>query len=188
MRQTMKTYVTLLTLLFFTFSFLAACSYQPEDPGQCKLVCGSAIIAGNDPQFSIELKTGLVATECGTAMAGNAVGPYRTEFLIGEAIKDQNGANAGIRPVPNLSIEPIVVGNRPTVNNENDADSRYKGLLTLRDNWCSDACGVVTLDTVGLCPGPGASDELSIQIHSGALFSNPAVYKIATKAAAATTP
>ena len=185
-KQTIKFFV--LVMSFLSLAMAAACSYQPEDPGQCKLVCGSAIIGGNNPEFSIALKTGVVKTECGATAAGSAVGPYRTEFLIGESIKDQNNAAAGVRPVPNISIEPIIVGNRPTVNNENDTDSRYKGLLTLRDNWCLDACGVVTLDTVGQCPGVGASDQLSIQLHSGALFSEPALFNIETKEPPSLTP
>ncbi len=176
----MKTFLG--SMIFLGLTFISACSYQPEEPGQCRLICGGAIIGGNNPEFSIVLKTAVIQTECGTTLAGSPVGPYRTEFLIGEAIKDQNGNSAGVRPVPNISIEPIIVGSRPTVSNENDADSRYKGLLTLKDNWCSDACGVVTLDTVGLCPGAGASDQLSIQIHSGALFSDPANFQITTKA------
>jgi len=175
----MKAFV--MPMIFLPFSFITACSYQPEDPGQCKLICGSAIIGGNNPEFSIVLKTAKITTECGATAAGSPSGPYRAEFLIGEAIKDQNGADAGVRPVPNISVEPIIVGNRPTVNNENDTDSRYKGLLTLKDNWCSDACGVVTMDTVGLCPAVGGSDELSIQVHSGALFSDPASFPISTK-------
>lgn len=169
-------------LLSMPFLTLGACSYQPEDPGQCRLICGSSIIGGNNPEFTIALKTPVVTTECATASAGSPAGPFRTGFLIGEAIKDQNGEDAGVRPVPNISVEPIIVGNRPTVSNENDNDTRYRGLLTLKDNWCSDSCGVVILDTVGLCPGISGSDELTIQVHSGALFSDFAKFPITTKA------
>ncbi len=161
---------------------LGACSYQPEDAGQCALVCGNSIITGNDQPVSISLKTPIVQTECATALAGTAVGPFRTGFLVGEAILDQSGNPAGVRPVPNISIEPLLIGNRPIVNNENDADTRYRGLLTLKQNWCSDSCGVVMLDTIGQCPGVSGSDELTIQIHSGALFSDPASFPITTKA------
>lgn len=177
MKQTIRRYLLSISILAMTS--ITACSYQPEDPGQCKLVCGSAIIGATE--FKIQRKTDVVATECGVAAAGSPVGPYRTQFMVGDPILDQGGQEIGIRPVPNISIEPIIVGSRPTVNNENDNDSRYKGLLTLKDAWCSDACGVVTLDTVGLCPGPGASDQLSIQIHSGSLYSESAIFSITTQ-------
>jgi len=160
---------------------LSACSVTPEDPGQCALVCGNSIITGNDVPFHIDLKTPIVDTECPVGGAGAPVGPLRTAFLIGEDILDQAGESAGVRPVPNISIEPLIIGTRPKVNNENDADTRYQGLLTLKENWCSDACGVVLLDTVASCPGPGGDSSLTVQIHSGALFSAPAIFPISTK-------
>lgn len=175
----MKLFIHSILLLSVSLS-LVACSYQPEDEGQCKLICGGAIIGGNDNPNSIALKTPVVETVCGVSAAGGPSGPYRTGFLIGETITDQTGAATSVRPIPNISIEPLIVGNRANANNENDTDSRYQGLLTLRDNWCSDSCGVVMLDTMSLCPGIGGKSELSIQIHSGALFSDPAKFPIET--------
>ena len=165
------------------FVVLPACSYDPEDPGQWKLVCGSSIIAGNDSVMSIKVMSLAVDTECATTAAGQAVGPFKAAFLIGENILDEKGAVIGVRPVPNISIEPLLIGNRPPLNNENDADTRYRGLLTLKDNWCSDACGLVTLDAASVCPGIDTSNNLSVQIHSGALFSDAAIFPIKTKAA-----
>jgi hypothetical protein len=176
----MKLISNSILLLAAAFS-LVSCSYQPEQAGLCKLVCGGSIIGANDSVVSMELMTPVVSTVCGVSAAGSASGPYRTAFLIGEAVLDQNGESTSTRPMPNISIEPLIIGNRANANNENDADSRYQGIVTAKDNWCSDSCGVAILDTMSLCPPPGGSSELSVQIHSGAKFSDPAKFPISTK-------
>lgn len=160
--------------------FSPACSYQPEDAGQCKLTCGSAIIGGNDLTMSITVKNETPTVACAATAAGMPTGGYRSMFLIGESIKDQAGQEVAVRPVPNISIEPIIIGQRATIEN-GETDPAYQGIRTPRSNWCSDACGVVSLESVPLCPPPGISTEYSVQVHSGALFSEPAVYEISTE-------
>lgn len=165
-----------------------ACSYKPEDPGQCKLVCSGAVIAGNDEagdglQVMKILSKGVTpAVECPTAMASMPVGTYRSIWVVGEALLNQEGKEVGFRPTPSISVEPLIVGARAVVEN-GEKDPAYQGVVTPRSNWCSDACGVVSLDTVPLCPGAGSSTEYSVQIHSGALFSDKAIYGLSTKEA-----
>ena len=160
-----------------------ACSYTPDsDPGQCRITCSKAVIGGNDEVFSMKVKSGKSGTQCAPSAVGATIGPFNALFLIGEAIIDENKAVVGTRPVPNISIEPVLIGNRPGLGNTNDDDIRYQGLYTLQDNWCSDACGVVKLDIASVCPGVGTSNDLSVQIHSGALFSEFAIFPISTVA------
>lgn len=171
---------------FIALCFQAACSYQPDDPGQCKLVCSNAVIAGNDEKgdglqvMKILNKGALPATTCEAAAAGMAVGTYRSVFVVGEALLDQTGKEVGFRPTPYISIEPLLVGGRANVQN-GETNPAYQGIMTPRSNWCSDSCGVVSLDTVPTCPPPGMNTEYSVKVHSGALFSEPANYSISTK-------
>ncbi len=171
-------------LSFMTASLLfGGCSYQPEDPGQCKLTCSKAIIGGNDMVFTITSKVSPPATTCAPDGVGQTVGPYQAYFLVGENILDETKTVVGVRPVPNVSIDPIVtLAARPTLGNDNDNTAQYKGLYTPKDNWCSDACGVVELSAASVCPGVDDTNDLALQIHSGALFSDSAVFSVTTKA------
>ncbi|MBC7660510.1 MAG: hypothetical protein H7249_12500 [Chitinophagaceae bacterium] len=171
----------LFSLIALVLSVATACSVQPEAAGQCKLICGGSIVGSNDTVMSISVKSQPVDTECAPSQATKTVGPYTAMFLVGEQISDEKGNKIGVRPVPNISIDPRLIGNRPALMNENDSPGTYRGLATLKNNWCSDACGVVTLEAYATCPEVGSSDSLSIQVHSGALFSESAIFPITTK-------
>lgn len=166
--------------LFFLLLTLNACAYEPEDPGQCKLTCESAIIGANDLQMSIKVKSEIPAVTCQIANAGQPVGGMRASFLIGESIKDQNGNEIAVRPVPNISVEPIIVGVTANIGN-GETNPAHQSVVTPRANWCSDACGVVAMEFVPLCPGPASTTDAILQLHSGALFSDPATFKISTE-------
>ncbi len=170
-------------LLALSVFALASCSYTPEDPGQCKLQCSKAIIVGNEPVFSMKLKSAIPATMCGPknldAEESRRV-PIRADFLIGESILDQTGQEIAVRPVPNISVEPVIIGAvAPGINAETSPN--YQGIQTPRNNWCSDACGVVSLSVVGRCPEIDTTSDVTVQLHSGALYSEPATFSISTK-------
>lgn len=159
---------------------LAHCAYKPEDAGLCKLNCSDAIIGGADPNMVIELKSKVSAITCSVASQGQPLAdPLLVQFVAAERY-DVGQASEGKRPVPNLSFEPIVNGLRselevhnPNVTIENGVftPARYKGIVTPKSNWCTDSCGVATLEVFAVCPPPGQSGEVGIQIHTGALYS-----------------
>lgn len=165
--------------ILFSSLILGACSFTPEEPGLCKLNCGSAIIGGNDSVMDILLQTATPATACTPAQVGQTIGPYSAQFVIGEKF-DDGTPEGGFRPVPNISIEPLINGIRPNLNNENDGDDRYRGILTPKENWCSDSCGVISLQVASVCPPVNGNNDLSIQVHSGALYSDEATFTITT--------
>jgi hypothetical protein len=171
--------VRILVLALSSWTF-AACSYSPADPGQCKLQCNNSIIMGNDPVFSVRLKSAIPSFSCGATKAGSPIPGIRADFLTGEAILDQGGMEVAIRPVPNISVEPLVIGAVATVEGA-EADSAYRGIATPRENWCSDACGVTSIQVVGLCPDAGTTSDLTIQLHSGAVYSEVAKFPIETR-------
>lgn len=160
---------------------LNACAYDPEDPGQCKLTCSSAIIGSNDLQMSIKVKSTVPEVACALASAGQPISGMRASFLVGESILDQEGKEIAVRPVPSISMEPIIVGLTGSANN-GETDPAYRSVVTPRANWCSDACGVVAMEFIPLCPGPGSTTEAILQVHSGALYSEPATFSISTEA------
>jgi hypothetical protein len=169
---------------------LTACSYKAEDPGLCKLNCDSAIIGGNDPGITFKLMTQPAAISCPANAAGSPLGdPIFVQFVMAEKYDDGSEAG-GLRPVPNISIEPIVNGlrsDRPednpnvVINGTIFTPARYKGIITPKDNWCTDTCGVATLEIAAACPPVGATSELGVQVHSGANYSEVATFDISTQ-------
>ncbi len=184
-RDAMRMLINLLLVLG-----LGACSYEPEDPGLCKLNCSKAIIGGNDRPMKFELKTTTQDITCAAQAAGEALSePLLTHFLVYESYND-GLEDGGKRPVPSLSIDPIVNGLRSelpehnpnvVINGDTFTPARYKGIVTPKSNWCSDSCGIVTLEVFPRCPPPGTTSEVGIQIHTGALYSNEAVFSISTE-------
>jgi hypothetical protein len=177
----MLRYVLMMSLI----NVALGCSYKPEDPGLCKLNCSSAIIGSNDVPLSMKLQSATNSVTCSAAAAGQVINdPFFAQFLVAEAF-DAGGDTPGQRPVPFISIEPIVNGLRSDLPEHNPnveingnifTPARYKGIITPKDNWCSDTCGVVTVEVAAVCPPPGSSSEISIQMHSGALYSDIATF------------
>jgi len=141
--------------------------------------------------MSITLKTATQNIACPSGAAGQAISdPLFVQFLVAEAFNN-GGEVAGQRPVPNISIEPIVNGLRSDLPEHNPnveingnifTPARYKGIITPKDNWCTDSCGIVTVEVAAACPPAGSSSDLSVQMHSGALYSvDPAVFTISTQ-------
>ena len=104
---------------------------------------------------------------------------------------DELEANATkIVPVPTVSMEPVISGimsdnpeHNPNVVIENGVftPARYKGIVTPQENWCSDACGVVTMEVFADCPEVGETTEVKAQVHTGALFSDEATVQVTTQ-------
>ncbi len=175
-------------LIFQTLilSSIVACSYQPEDPGQCKLTCSSAIIGGSDATgdqaiFQFELKTVPPAYTCAAGSVGQAIQGARAGFVLYENLFAQDGTSIiSKRPVPNISIEPMVNGAMADIDN-GETNPAYRGIRTPRSNWCTDACGVATMEIVPVCPPQGMTSENTLQLHSGSLFSESAKFPVSTE-------
>lgn len=164
---------------------LTACSQEPEDPGLCSLSCSGAIIG--PVQGVIETQPSIDAVTCGAGAAGQIIDPILFNFVISET----GVTDAGEQKIPlqSVSIEPLVNGPTSPLPEHNvnviiDGTTftpiRYKGIATPSSDWCSDSCGVVSMEVGSVCPDPGVSTDLSVGIHSGALFSEPAVVTITT--------
>lgn len=172
-------------VMLIAMILMGGCSFKPEDPGLCRLSCSNAIIASSSPEYQIKLATAEPKIYCSQADAALS-GPVMMQFVVSEVQKE--GEFESRRPVPAISFEPIIQGAVATnvYNDENvslDEDGnltpyRYLGISTPKSNWCSDTCGVMTIEVVPVCPGIGITSEVSVQMHSGALYSEPGVVSV----------
>lgn len=183
-------FVTLILAISFT-----TCSVSPADtPGLCTLSCESAKIVGNDPTYKIISNSNDLVYTCSANQANQALNPTLVYFTIVNTIDQVNidgtvGENPYNQPVPFGSIEPVVNGlmsdeesdnvNAPLIDGVR-VPIRYQGVATPQSDWCSDSCGVVGVEVAFRCPAAGESSENTLQIHSGALFSETVSISVTT--------
>lgn len=165
-----------------------SCSVEPTDPGLCELNCSKAYIG----PIEAEIETVHVTQDvvCAAASALTAFNdPILFQFRVSELVQLESGQQRV--PLRNVSIEPIVFGLRSEEPQHNPnveeieagvfSPARYKGIVTPSSNWCSDACGVVSLEIVPLCPAQGESNGVSVLVHSGPLYSPEYSLEVSTE-------
>lgn len=179
--------------MIFLTAMVGTCSEEPEDPGNCSLSCGNAIIGSNDPQVSIT-----AMTEPGNITCENrdqTVQPVRLKFLVSEKVTQPSGKVGGAgtevqKPVPFVSFEPnktgvfrdVIPGNTDPKDEEIEAEgAAYLGVITPKSNWCSDACGVISVELAPACPAPGETNEVTLSVSSGPLGSETMKFSVTTK-------
>ncbi len=166
---------------------LQACAEKPEDAGLCSLNCSNAIVG--PIEGSIEIMAQSSGITCAAAAANAPLNdPLTFYFSIVDRF-DNDGIERST-PIPNVSVEPIVNGlmsglaeHNPNVviDGSTYTPARYKGIITPKDNWCSDTCGVTIMEVFAVCPPPGEVSNVNMKIHSGALFSDDASVAIQTQ-------
>lgn len=167
---------------------LGSCSEEPEDSGLCRLNCNKAIIGPIEAEIRVvQVNQNIV---CPTALAlGPVLEPLLFQFVISSTYDTIVDPNPKQIPLPSVSIEPIALGSRSGLPEHNPnvliegnvfTPARYKGIVTPASNWCSDSCGVVAVELVALCPPPGETSDISVQIRTGSLFSEPYNVSVST--------
>ncbi len=162
---------------------ISGCSAEPDGAGGlCEISCADAKIGSS--QFKIKKVTPDVNLTClggftGTRSIG---GPILVQFMV---IKEAdlgtgNGSKAREIPVRNISIEPLIRGVMDEAATADEFKSgstivpyRYAGVKTPSAEWCSDSCGVVSLEVQPVCI-EGATNNVTVSIHSGGLFPDDA--------------
>jgi hypothetical protein len=145
---------------------LATCSAETDDNNFCSLSCGDAIIGSSD--FKIKATVGEWKLACLSSSSSiTELDPFAVQF---DVYKEVTGSDDEIKkiPVPNVKITPLVNGVMGTnqTNDELKNDSRFKGIKTGPSEWCTDSCGVFTLEVIPACV-PGVENEISITARSG---------------------
>jgi hypothetical protein len=159
---------------------VGGCGVKPEGRGgQCELKCSKAVIGSNRLRIK-PINDGTVTVQCAGEFTETKPldGPILVQFVAYDEVgKDYRTGEPRRVPVSNISIEPLVTGlmdgeatNAELREGSSSAAYRYSGIVTSSDEWCSDACGVISLEVQPVCVS-GATNEVSVQIHSGSLYS-----------------
>jgi hypothetical protein len=196
--------VQLLFLLTPFLFFGASCSIEPEEDGQCAISCSGAKIGASN--YTIKPLAPFTNAVCRKASATDTAaleGPLRMQFLIEKKLQtipnipDLNAKKAEEEeelmavdktiPVSGVAFRPMVVGSMAVgkTNPENDS-AVFPGIVTPKSEWCSDSCGVMTVD---FWPNCIEAAEVSVSVASGAAVgtSDPVTLTDADAADAAST-
>lgn len=98
-------------------------------------------------------------------------------------------------PLAGIAFEPIMLrglmaGDRTSTENATvDANGqvspyKYAGIVTPKSEWCTDTCGVATIEVWPICIAD-SSNSIQMVIHSGGLYADPITIDAGAAAAAA---
>lgn len=175
-----------LVLALFMF-FLVSCSAEERDIGVCKLDCGSAKIANS--KAKIRLLTPPVEVSCGavdtTGGPAAFTSPITVQFMVEQSQTTFGDTEQKLVPVEGAAFEPLVNGimntavTNPDIGTPADGSnpSKFAGVVTSKSSWCTDSCGVATVQVWPVCI-PTKTNKVSVQIHSGGLY--PSKENVAT--------
>ena len=154
------------------------CAAKPENgnPGVCALSCNNAVLGSSDPQFSVKSLSADIRFECPKGLTAPIdLDAVLLQFLFSEKVKINDIERE--RPVPYLSFEPIILGilsdfkNPENINPAtNEVPQRYVGIRTPKSEWCTDSCGVASVEIEPKCLTAGLTNEITIKLHSGSLY------------------
>lgn len=164
-------------LLGFIFSALACSNKAKDGPGQCEIKCSNAVIA-DATSFQIAPITPEYDVTCAATEGGyNSETPVFVKFLVTKPNRLNPGDSSRVS-APHVSIQPVVAGAGHTGLGEPGT----KGLNTSEDEFCSDSCGVVSLEFYYFCPAEERENPITIQLLSGGLASETFKLNISSKA------
>jgi len=185
-----KHWTVLLRCLFLTgiglLVSVCAATPDPNSPGNCTLSCGGAKIAGNNAR--IRFLGGTSWTGGCIGDFGQALQPIPIQFVIeqpaipplpasdipagtGNEPKPTPFSSDVGTPISGIAFESFFVGGARADVNPGDTAEKYKGISTHQDEWCTDSCGIGTIEVVPTCI-PTKTNIINLQIHSGSTTAN----------------
>ena len=189
-KQSYKTSLSILAIAVGLLNFSCSRSPEPDTPGQCPIDCGSAVIGNSS--FSASVLINPPAITCAGVAAGSTrvLDPVLLMFrVVGDA-----GGEKGV-PRRAISIQPVVLGQMDAAASEKAGNivklpdgtyepTRYIGIATPKEEWCTDSCGVFSVEVTPVCAS-GVTNTISVTPTSGAMETSAAVFTVTTPAVAA---
>lgn len=195
-----KFYLILLALSF------SACAVQPDagSEGKCNLDCSSTAI-GSAAGIGIKTITNDYTLNCGVVTTPFSLGrPITVKFKIfneqGGDVFDPGTTDGEFNneiPITNISFSPEILGARDACATSTDVATvsgsagnctvdpfEYHGIVTPRAEWCSDSCGVASVEYVPVCLTQ--SHEIATTLISGSAVGDDAIQTVTMDATAPT--
>lgn len=188
----LKISALLISFALLKISCAASSDLDNGAPGVCPLNCGSSSLPSNDMRIRFLLPEGITQAtpftlNCFDIANADYVNDVPIRFVvekpryplpasepgtevIGGQIPRTNVDSPDWVPVSGVAFQPLLLaGIMDPLNQENQQLDRYKGIVTPETEWCTDACGVGSLDIKPRCLS-GAVNNISVGIISGSLY------------------
>ena len=161
---------------------LSACGASPEgDPGQCPLKCSNAKI-GDALKMKVTPINVPDSYSCigagGVPFERPVVLTFRVTNTVSSAPYDGKSSEVDL-PVGGLSFLAQTSGGvfyAPGTSTDNGSlvddkwqPPEYTGIATPKKEWCTDACGVLTIQVWPSCPPAGTKINGTVNVRSGSL-------------------
>ena len=163
---------TLLKLPVLGLCFLIGdCSADTDDRNFCSLSCGGAVVGSSN--FKIDPSVAEWNIACQRDVVGiQEITPFTVQFKVYKEVTQGNETRK--IPVPNVAITPLVNGVLGTTQTHADlqGDTRFTGIKTSPEEWCTDSCGVFTMEVVPACVQE-AENQITVVASSGFVSSDP---------------
>ena len=181
----LKNFVVIVSSLHF---YLGGCGANPDTEvslGSCKLNCSGARPATTE--MAIRLFSQEIAIDCSGltsdsdynrsipikfAIEKNPPGDLPAENLPGATDGESDNLTTGIKSgVAGIGFSVNLVGGMlsATRANPDDSDPKYNGILTGKTEWCTDSCGVGSIEVMPLCRK--TDNEIILLLQSGLVAS-----------------
>lgn len=169
--------------------FKGSCAVEPEAGNVCKLQCDTGVkIPSNDMRIRfLSGEGGALSLSCFenaevdyplrvplkfvvekprfTLPAENTTGADGT---VGGAVPGAEEAAQWV-PVSNIGFEPILEAGHAAARGEDNIDEdRYKGILTSETLWCTDSCGIGSIEVKPTCK-TGGTNSVVYRVTAGGL-------------------
>lgn len=174
-------------LYFGLVAGLWSCAATPdssESRGTCALQCSGSRIAGAEMRIRF-LTENLQVSCAGIADNQEYIGSVPIRFVVENPQVDLPADNVPAvgtnneeeatpfnptqgQPVSGIGFEALVASGFLGQQNPDDPRFKYKGILTPKDEWCTDTCGVGTIDILPLCKQ--VNNVVTILIKSGSVL------------------
>lgn len=151
-------------------SLLINCSAEKDEKNLCALSCSQSIVGSSELVIKPSVDQWNLAC-LSSANTAVELEPFLVQFDVYRQVEHLDGTLKKI-PVANVAITPQVngvLGSNQT-NDELKDDSRFTGIKTGPSEWCTDSCGVFTMEVVPACV-PGVTNEITVNARSGAAIS-----------------
>ncbi len=167
---------------------IASCSGSPdlqESGGACSLQCSGAIIAGDEVHVRFMTAENLSLSCAGLKKGDPYPGAVPVRFIVERPKKKlpasqmpgetpssdfETHEKYGI-PVSGVSFEASILGGiMVTSTNPGDNRYRYAGIQTPVEEWCTDSCGVGSIEIQPTCLEE--TNTVTVGIRSGSAFSS----------------
>ncbi len=165
---------------------LAGCASEPDlenTPGTCKISCSKPKLASSS--MRVRILGEKVDYNC-SAKEATALTPVPIRFVIekprvnlpadissgdptlgGTAAQKVENSNDQWVPVSNVSFQPLVyAGILDSTTEDTGAFDPSDGVLNDVDTWCTDSCGVGSIDIRPMCI-PDTTNQIVLGILSG---------------------